>query len=274
MLNPFDSLFGKTSTEPEVQGRNNSLSSPEPKESGPFDKWPILEYYQKNDFLRKIETEEDKKNPENAIVVWTFLGLPNKKEAVVYEGALEGEEELNQNPHRIKKIPISDLVAHTNVRAEVRKKEMEGAKAYCEVQNSDFEKEREKRFLKKTEMESLEALPCDMVERTSAKVRSKNRQLKPAEKEEDQYEEEELTVANRKARYLASELSKRSMEEGGESGWLVPTPENIVDHLREEDIRPTFISLLEELPFKTVYSAAKWADNWAEFQSRIAEEKI
>jgi hypothetical protein len=47
---------------------------------------------------------------------------------------------------------------------------MEGARTYCELKNSKAEKERQYEYERKTSFEEMEALPCDLVERTKARI--------------------------------------------------------------------------------------------------------
>lgn len=136
----------------------------------------ILSYYEKFDYIYDISPNgHEKPKPENFL--YTFLGLPNKKEAAIFKGKIESEEELEEEIHLVERIKLKNLLANTNPEAEVRRREVEGAKTYCELQNSNVEKERQRKFHEKTELDRLEALPCDMVERTTNRINNRSKKL-------------------------------------------------------------------------------------------------
>lgn len=153
----------------------------EPETDDPFEQWPILKFYREGDSIVSNLTEGSKKRIKNASrpninglkyedIEFQFLGMPNERMAVVFDGRVQ-DEDPEENPEKVYEKPIESIMGpYVNPAAMIRKRKMEGAETYCKLQNSDFDHLRKEKHRERMKLKAGDAMPCDAVEDTVEKI--------------------------------------------------------------------------------------------------------
>ncbi len=256
-----------------------------------LDRYPILEYYREFDRIRSAPEEviggEVSPNEDNSPIVYTFIAITDDLQAVVYSGDLEdGQEELNQNPGRVEKLTIKELLSYHNFQARIRKEKLEGAKYICEAKSSSMEKIRQREHNKRAEMKKLENAPCQVVDEVMKEIQSSGRELPDQLPESTVFEngkDDEVEVIDRntlrsRCLKILGKLDSESFALDVSSGIRQFNDHDVKDILKNPDeysdeLLKDILDLIERAPYNTLVRATDIAENEAQFME-VLKEKI
>lgn len=254
-----------------------------------LDKFPILGYYRKFDRIRSVPDEvlngKANINEKNSPVTYTFISISDDKKGVVYKGNLEnGDEEMNKNPQKVKKLSLSNLVnKYENVQARIRKKKLDGAKYICEAQNSDLEKERRREHEKRVALDQLENAPCGVIDEVKREIESNGNDLpkKIPGSLKNEENTEKITDQEIKSRCL----SILNVLDG--ENFTIDVSDSVTSKFNGYDVKKLLknvesenrsfiidlITLMEKAPYNTIVRSTEIAESKTEFLG-VLKDKV
>lgn len=142
-----------------------------------YDLFPILEYYRREDALvNGIPGTDPSKYPRPSAspsldIEWTFLGLSEPSEAIVFDGALPDDGDPEDVPSKVyRRHPQSIVEPYINPSAEIRRRRLEGAEALCDLESSECDTRRAEETREKLRLKGRDAQPCGVVEDTVKEI--------------------------------------------------------------------------------------------------------
>lgn len=152
----------------------------------PLDEWPVLNHYQKMDpLVSSFDDDPESINEVDDLEIQSlkvkalFLGMSDEETVVVYrpsEKEMHEHDNLSdidetQNPSRVYEESVEKIMGRlVNPAAEVRKRELDGAKSLCKLQNSGYETFRKSKAKERRKLVAKDAQPCDEIEEARRKI--------------------------------------------------------------------------------------------------------